>query len=410
MPILHRSVTVTALAPRYTSRFACTGPACPDTCCAGWQVALDKKTYKAYRHSGDALLAPRFARKLERTDASGDDTMYARMVLDPGTAACPMLQDKLCSVQARLGESYLSNTCAQYPRVTRVLGAQVQQAMQLSCPEAARLALLAPDAFEFDAAAVAVRPSGVLEAPPAFGLTPEQMDGIRVFCLNLMRTDGLDLGQRLALLGVYCERLEQHLSVGAQDQLLAMTDAFAALVEQGTVAAELGAIAPDLDAQAMVFATLLGGRGFATPSAAQAAVNARVAAGLGADAHGQVGAAALVAGYRRGIARVPEALRAAPHLLDHYLLNEMFTHLFPFDQESPYQSYLLLVARFGVLRLMLAAQCNTDGALPDAAALVQTVQVHCRRFQHDDALADGIKQCLVNSGWVRLDKLFGFLR
>jgi lysine-N-methylase len=77
---------------------------------------------------------------------------------------------------------------------------------------------------------------------------------------------------------------------------------------------------------------------------------------------------------------------------------------------TPYEHYLQLVSRFGLVRLMLAAQCNTDGALPDAAALVRTVHVFCRRFQHDDSFAAEVNQALKDSGWSRLDKVYSFLR
>jgi lysine-N-methylase len=102
-----------------------------------------------------------------------------------------------------------------------------------------------------------------------------------------------------------------------------------------------------------------------------------------------------------------EALQAAPHLLEHYILNEMFRDL---DGKTPYEDYVQLVSRFALLRLMLAARCNTDGALPDAAALVGTVQVFCRRFQHDVRFAQRTNQALSNSGWITLNKVFSFLR
>ena len=37
------------LVPDYISSFACIGSECEDTCCAGWQVPVDKVTYQKYR-------------------------------------------------------------------------------------------------------------------------------------------------------------------------------------------------------------------------------------------------------------------------------------------------------------------------------------------------------------------------
>lgn len=37
--------------PHYYKKFSCTGSACPDTCCAGWQIQIDPASLKRYRHT-----------------------------------------------------------------------------------------------------------------------------------------------------------------------------------------------------------------------------------------------------------------------------------------------------------------------------------------------------------------------
>jgi lysine-N-methylase len=232
---------------------------------------------------------------------------------------------------------------------------------------------------------------------------------VRIFCLTLLRTAALPLWQRLALLGVFCESLSTTLADGRHAEVGALLENFVALVEQGQAVEALAAMQPNHPAQALVFSTLWGGRSFVTHSPVQNRVIAAVAAGLGADDSGQVSAEQLIARYSQGVQRLPEALQVAPHLLEHYLLNEVFYTMFPFDCAVPYASYLQLVSRFGLLRLMLAAQCNAD-TLPDAAALVQTVQVLCRHFQHDAGFATRVNEALLGSGWGALEKVYGFLR
>lgn len=36
--------------PNYYKEFSCIAGACPDTCCAGWQIVIDDKTLKKYQH------------------------------------------------------------------------------------------------------------------------------------------------------------------------------------------------------------------------------------------------------------------------------------------------------------------------------------------------------------------------
>jgi lysine-N-methylase len=189
-----------------------------------------------------------------------------------------------------------------------------------------------------------------------------------------------------------------------------LLDDFVALVEQGQLLEALADMQPNLAAQALVFSTLLGRAGFVAPSPVQNKVIAAIAAGLGADQSGQVTAEQLIERYTLGVQRLPQALQAAPHLFEHYLINEILISVFPFECTDPYDSYLQLVSRFGLVRLMLAAQCAGDAPLPDAAALARTVQVFCRRFQHDSGFAGRVNQALHDSGWATLDKLYGFLR
>jgi lysine-N-methylase len=409
MPILHRTTTLSALVPRYVSRFSCIGPQCEDNCCTGWKVALDKKTFKAYRQSTHPQLAPVFATRIAREPGDSGRLEYGFIELARATGECPLMQEKLCTVHQHLGESHLSHTCHSYPRLTRTFAGQAEQAMELSCPQAARLALLAPDAFDFIEAGIEVRADVVGQVVPHHQLPVELMGEVRDFCLTLLRTGALPLWQRLALLGVFCESLSGALAQGDHAGVGALLHRFVALVEQGQAGDALADMQPDHAAQALVFSTLWGGRAFVTRSPVQNRVIAAVAAGLGADASGRVPAEQLIERYSLGVRRLPEALEAAPHLLEHYLLNEVFSHVFPFECAKPYENYLQLVSRFGLLRLMLAAQCAGE-SLPDANALVQTVHVLCRHFQHDVGFAARVNQALLASGWGALEKVAGFLR
>lgn len=409
MATLHLTRTIQALMPTYVSRFRCIGAECEDNCCSGWLVSLDKKTFEAYRRSGHPELKAAFDRGLRRQESDGSDRSYGRIDMSESEGSCPMMQGGLCGVQKHMDESHLSNTCFSYPRVSADFGGQMQQALQLSCPEAARQALLAPDAFEFIETSVAVRPDDLLLARPREGFPEQLMHDVRIFCLQLMRTQGLELWQRLALLGVFCEQFTAVESDSAAAG--ALIDGFTSLLGSGSALDALHELQPDHEAQALVFATIWGGKDGGARTERERAVLATVAANLGADPEtGDARVEDLLAAYTTGVKRLPLALAAAPHLLEHYILNEMFTHLFPFDRATAYDSYLQLISRFGLLRLMLAGRCAGAAPLPDDAALVETVQVFYRRFRHHADFAQRVNNALKNSGLDSLDKLYGFLR
>jgi lysine-N-methylase len=211
------------------------------------------------------------------------------------------------------------------------------------------------------------------------------------------------------VLGVFCEQLSK---VGKDNhKIVALMNEAARLVESRAMVDALAGLKPNHRGQAIVFATLWSGKEAPGSTARQRAVIATVASKLGTDAEtGVASTDKLVAAYTLGVQRLPEALAATPHLLDHFILNEMFLHMFPFDAADAYESYLQLVSRFGLLRLMLAAQCVPEGPLPGVDALVETVQAFCRRFRHDPNFARRANEALRNEGWDSLDNLYGFLR
>lgn len=411
MAILHPTHTYSALLPKYVSQFRCIGSECEDNCCTGWRVTIDKKTFNAYRQATHPLLIQRFSRKIKRQRSRADDSNYAKIELDSDSGVCPFMENRLCAIQREIGEDKLSNTCFSYPRSTRNFWNQYEQALTLSCPEAARKALLEEDAFDFVQSTITIRPETVRVIKPKYGLTLELMNDVRIFCMQLMRTDGLELWQRLAVLGVFCERLSLVLAGGDNTKVVQLLDDFVKIVQNGQVLGALHDMQPNYPAQAQVFAILLQGKRSRFVSVVQEEVQKAVASGLGADSGaGQVAIENLIRNYSGGVQRLPLALDATPFLLENYLLNEMFRELFPFEGGGVYEHYLRLISRFGLLRLMLAAQCTSGAELPSAARLLQTVQVFCRHYQHDSNFASQVNTALTNTGWSRLEKVSSFLR
>jgi lysine-N-methylase len=411
MALLHPTRRIQALVPLYAERFSCIGSECEDSCCAGWTVAIDKKTFNAYRQSKNPHLAERLETQVKRIRSQASDKNYARMELTPATSECPMIEDHLCSIQKELGEDKLSHTCFTFPRTTHVAGGFSQQSLTLSCPEAARLALLAGDAFEFNQSEILVREETLEPLKPKFGISIEQMNEIRFFCIQLMRGEGLDAWQKLAVLGLFCESLTAALKSGGQSRIPQIMESTRELIRSGECKVLFNDIQQHYEIQAVTFTKLwhLKSKKKFT-SDLQRSVHQAIATGLGADPEtGNVEEAQLIDRYRRGIKRLPEALIDAPFLMENYVVNEMWRECFPFDDITPYEHYLRLVIRFGLVRFMLAAQCSQENSLPSPDFMAQTVQTFCRRYQHDSQFMLSVNNCLNNSGWNELNKIYRLL-
>lgn len=171
--------------PDYYDRFRCAANRCPDSCCRLWEVSVDDASAEAYRALPGAL-GDRL-REVLRTH-SGETVMT---LVD---GRCPMWrQDGLCRIQAELGESALCDTCRNFPRLTHDYGDFVELGLELSCPEAARWILDAPN----DALLVQECPGGGegaydLDAMAALRASREVM-------LKLVSEESLPVGEALAL-------------------------------------------------------------------------------------------------------------------------------------------------------------------------------------------------------------------
>lgn len=411
MKTLHPTKSVKVLQPHYTSQFACIGPSCEDNCCTGWTVHIDKKTFTAYRQSQVPELKERFDSKLKRIRSQESDARYARIEMNSGSTECPFLEDKLCSVQRELGEDKLSNTCATYPRNTRWTGNYYEQALSLSCPEAARLALLDANAMDFVEGSVLLRPESVSPVQGHKGLSDDLKQQIRIVCLQVVKDEGLALWQKMAALGVFCEQLSASIHASEFQKIPAVIEEFLQVVQSGAIAQALEAMQPDYFSQAATFTRLWQLRIGSRHSPVQEQVQKAVAVGLGADPETQnVTVEKLVEQYRLGVQNLPAALQSTPFMLEHYVLNDMFNENFPFAEKDPFDSYLRLVTRFGIVRLMLAAQCSDASRLPEPTQLARTIQVFCRRYQHDGSFAKTVHEAFDKTGLRSLEKIYRFLR
>ncbi|MCI7794864.1 MAG: flagellin lysine-N-methylase, partial [Lachnospiraceae bacterium] len=118
--------------PEYYKKFRCLAGECPDTCCAGWEIPVDRESEKRYRSAYHKNR--RFGRKLRKYIKNGQIVSESWV--------CPFLDgEKLCEIYKELGPDALCKTCRRHPRHREDYGNLHEILLLLSCPEAARLVL-----------------------------------------------------------------------------------------------------------------------------------------------------------------------------------------------------------------------------------------------------------------------------
>ncbi len=116
---------------KFYDSFRCTASACPDTCCAGWEIDVDSETAEYYESIPGTAGA--FVReKLIPCDGG--------IKLCCEGERCQFLRDdNLCELIIRFGEESLCDICREHPRFYSGMDGVTAVGVGLCCPEAARL-------------------------------------------------------------------------------------------------------------------------------------------------------------------------------------------------------------------------------------------------------------------------------
>lgn len=131
------TVKITLHYPAYYRNFSCIGGQCEATCCAGWEISIDRPSMKTYRRARGA-----FGKKLK----AAINTKEMRFNTEAGH--CPMLNGRgLCEIYRVLGVEKMCRTCRIYPRHMEDYGRLREIMLSLSCPEAARIILGNKESF-----------------------------------------------------------------------------------------------------------------------------------------------------------------------------------------------------------------------------------------------------------------------
>lgn len=118
--------------PDYYKEFHCIADRCEDTCCAGWQIVIDKKSLKKYRKmTGD------FGQVMRKKV-----NWFTGTFCQDGEKRCAFLNDcNLCDLYLHEGEAGFCKTCRLYPRHIEEFEGVREISLSISCPEAARILL-----------------------------------------------------------------------------------------------------------------------------------------------------------------------------------------------------------------------------------------------------------------------------
>ena len=116
--------------PDYYKEFQCIAQDCEDTCCAGWQIVIDKKSIEKYKK-----VKGNFRRKMIKSVNWLNGTFRQ----DREKRCAFLNSENLCDLYINQGADSLCRTCKMYPRHVEEFEGLREITLSVSCPEVARI-------------------------------------------------------------------------------------------------------------------------------------------------------------------------------------------------------------------------------------------------------------------------------
>ena len=126
--------------PSYYNEFSCIADKCEATCCAGWQIVIDKDSLKKYKKVKGSF---------EQRIKDGVDFREGVFYQNPGKRCAFLNEQNLCDMYTAMGEEGFCETCRTYPRHIEEFENVREFTLSASCPEAAKILLAQKEAVQF---------------------------------------------------------------------------------------------------------------------------------------------------------------------------------------------------------------------------------------------------------------------
>ncbi|SFH70326.1 lysine-N-methylase [Tindallia magadiensis] len=360
------------LEPTYMKQFHCIGSACEDSCCIGWRVDLDKKTYLAYKNIQNQTLKPLMEKQVSRKHNQKSDKSYGKIKMEKN-GRCPFLDEKnLCKVYIHAGESYLSDTCRFYPRMVKKVDGKFERAATPSCPEIVRVGLLNPDGIAFQQVEesrnlpIVVKKQFDTEGHTYLNKAQRYFWEIRMFSLNLLQNRNYSLSDRLVLLGITYQKMEALQKEKRVKEIPGMIISMKEKIGDGSFREELEKIPANTKLQMRLV---------------KAMTDKRVLEGVRNKRYIECLKETLLGiGYEKGWniegvnkkyddhyrEYVVPYLEEKEYILENFLVNEYFKELMPFGSfESIWDSYLYLCMLYSMVKLHMIGMAGYHQGLTD---------------------------------------------
>ncbi|WP_313233167.1 flagellin lysine-N-methylase [Tissierella praeacuta] len=380
---------VITLIPRYFKEFKCIGTGCKDSCCIGWRVSIDKDTYKKYKKNKDLELRDIFMKNITRNRKSTEDETYGKIKMNEN-GECPFLDNKkLCKIQLKLGEEYLSNVCKIYPRKINLINNNLEKSLEMSCPEAVRICIMNRNIMEFDyieeefddsvRISYAINDKGNHFKNEKY----KYFWDIRIFSIGILQNRNFRLNERIILLGIFYKKVQELMEKNKYKHIPDIINQFNNMVRDGELKHNIENIPTNIEIQVVI------ANEFTVENVMKGITNCRYLECLeetlsGLRYKGNNSVEDIKELYSEGYRDYYEPyIKEKEYILENYLVNEYFGNCMPFGKfKTIWDSYIYICIIYSMLKLHLIGISLYNKELNDDIVL-KLIESFSRVSLHD---------------------------
>lgn len=383
---------VEALIPEYIKSFSCIGATCEDTCCAGWTVNIDKETYKKYKKVKIPTMKYRLEENIIRNKSNPTNTNVAKMRLDKGH--CSFLsREGLCDIYSNLGEDYLCNTCAIYPRKNRIVNEIFEQSLTVSCPEAARLILLNKEGIKFEQGFQELKIRSLISLVTSKSEKVESwkdyFNEYRYTTISILQYRKYSVEERLLILGLLYNEIQECINKENINDIPNILGQYLKCLEDDTFKDAFINISKRSDIHLRLckeFVVL--GLNQTVTSKRYLECLREMLVGLNID--DKTTERETQEQYEQAYNKfyVP-FMKENEYVIENLLVNYVFKDCMPINGVSPFESYSIMIINYALIKLHLVGMANYRNEIT-MDMVIKLVQSLSKTFEHDPEYFDSV--------------------
>ncbi|MBN1064033.1 flagellin lysine-N-methylase [Clostridium botulinum] len=388
------------LQPQYVKKFKCIGSNCTDSCCIGWTIGIDKNTYKKYKDLKNSELNPLIKRYISRNRSNIKcEDNYAKIKLK--NDLCPFLDEKrLCRIQLEKGHSYLSKVCITYPRMINKVDGVLEKSLTMSCPEAARLALLNKNPMEFD------QDIELIETPYIYSLNLNTSDiksiskgskyfwDIRVFVISLLQNNKYELWERLIIVGMFIKKIQEEIDNKNFNNISNIISIYSRYVEEDSFKKQLNNISSEESIQIKLLKEIADKRHlFEIKNSKYIEFFSEFLKGI--DYNEEDDIKEIGKRYKKAyMSYYGPFFNEYLYILENYCINYVFKSVFPFEEKkSMFDSYMMLIIHYSLIKMNLIGISAFHKGLT-TETVIQLIQSFAKTIEHNKTYLNYIEKLM----------------